>query len=559
MDIPTDIEIARKARVKSVADIAAVAGIPPAFLEPHGKYAAKINLKVKERLRSRPKGKLIWVTAITPTSAGEGKTVTTIGLVQAFGKLGKKVMGCLRQPSMGPVFGIKGGATGGGASQVYPMWDINLHFTGDIHAVGSAHNLLSALVENHLAKKNELDIDPTKILLRKVIDMSSRELRKIVVGMGGRAMGGVTHDSGFDITAASEISAILALSESVKELKDRLGRMVVAYDHSGKPVTAAQLKGVGAMAVLLRDAIKPNLVQTLEGQPMFIHGFPFANIAHGNSSIIATKLALDLSEIVVTEAGFAADLGLEKAFDIVCRKSGLVPDGVVLVASVRALKMHGGLPKDKLDGPDPEALERGFENLDRHLQSVARFGIPAVVAVNRFPKDTDEELASVLAHCEKLGIPAAVSTVFTEGGRGGMRLARAVLGTVETKPGRFRLLYDEKLPVKEKVRIIATEIYGAADVRYTSQAESDIKAIEDSGHGALPICMAKTQLSVTDNPDIKGAPTGWTLTVREVRLSAGAGFIVPLTGEIMTIPGLPSSPAAERMDIDDDGKITGLN
>jgi formate--tetrahydrofolate ligase len=555
----SDVEIAQAAKVKPITEIAKSLGVPDEYLEPYGKYKAKVDLAFLEKLKDRPNGKLIWTTAITATAAGEGKTVTSIGLIQGFGKLGKKVMGALREPSLGPVFGIKGGATGGGYSQVYPMWDIDLHFTGDIHAVGVAHNLLSAMVENHVTKKNELQIDPTRIVWRKAMDMNCRELRKIIVGLGGRASGGVPHESGFDITVASEISAILALTNNLKELKERLSRMVVAYTYDNKPVTAGQLKCVGAMALLLKDAIKPNLVQTFEGQPVFVHGFPFANIAHGNNSIIATKMALKLADYVVTEAGFAADLGMEKAFDIVCRVSGIVPDCVVLVASIRALKMHGGLPKDRIEKPDKVALEKGFVNLDKHIENMLKFGVPVVVAINRFPSDTDEEMKQVKAHCDKVGATAAFSTVFMDGGKGGVELAKAVLETIESKPSKFKVLYDEKLPIKDKIRIIATQIYGAKDVAYVGTAEADMKAIEAAGHDKLPICMAKTQLSITDVPDLKGAPTGWTLTVREVRLSAGAGFIVPLTGEMMTIPGLPTSPQAEKIDIDDRGYITGLN
>ena len=555
----SDIEIAQAARARPITEIAKAIGVPDQYLEPYGKYMAKVDIALQKELAKRPNGQLIWTTSITATLAGEGKTVTSVGLVQGLGKLGKKVVGALREPSLGPVFGYKGGATGGGHSQVYPMWDIDLHFTGDIHAVGAAHNLLSAMVENHVAKSNALQIDPTRIVWRKVIDMDCRELRKIIVGLGGRASGGVPHESGFDITGASEISAILALSNDLDELKERLSRMVVAYTYDGKPVTAGQLKCVGAMAMLLKDAIKPNLVQTFEGQPVFVHGFPFGNIAHGNNSIIATRMALKLGDYAVTEAGFAADLGMEKAFDIVCRHSGIVPDCVVLVASIRALKMHGGLPKDKIDIPNKGALEKGFVNLDKHIQNIRLFGVPVVVAINRFPSDTDEELRLVKAHCDKMGTHAAISTVFADGGKGGVELARAVIDTMEREPGRFKVLYDEKLPIKEKIRVIATRIYGAGDVAYIGTAEADIRAIEAAGNDRLPICMAKTQLSLTDNPELKGAPTGWTLTVREVRLSAGAGFIVPLTGEMMTIPGLPSHPAAERIDIDGDGHITGLN
>ena len=554
-----DIDIAREAKARPIAEVASAAGIPEEMLEHRGRYMAKVEPAFLDGLRDRPDGALVWTTAITPTPAGEGKTVTTIGLVQAFGRLGKSVMGALRQPSMGPVFGTKGGATGGGYSQVYPMWDINLHFTGDIHAVGAAHNLLSAMVENHLFRGAEPRLDSARIVWRKVMDMDCRELRQIIVGLGGPAVGGVQHESGFDITAASEISAILALSGSLGELRERLGRMVVGFTPEGRPVTAGELRSAGAMAILLRDALKPNLVQTLEGQPVLVHGFPFANIAHGNNSIIATRMARKLADIVVTEAGFAADMGLEKAFDIVCRVSGLRPDCVVLVASIRALKMHGGLPKDQLARPDPEALERGASNLDRHIGNVQRFGVPVVVAINRFPSDTEPELSQLSAHCARLGVRAAISTVFSDGGPGGVELARAVLETLDGEPARFRFLYDEKLPIKEKIGIIATQMYGAAGVAYTGKAENDIRAIEAAGSDRLPICMAKTQFSITDMPDRKGAPTGWTLTVRKVHLAAGAGFIVPLCGDMMTMPGLPASPAAGRMDIDGSGRITGLN
>jgi formate--tetrahydrofolate ligase len=556
-----DVEIAQEMTPKMafIEKIAEKAGIKREELELYGNYKAKISLSILDRLKDKPDGKLIWTTAITATPAGEGKTVTSIGLAQGFGQLKKNIVLALREPSLGPTFGIKGGATGGGYSQVYPMWDIDLHFTGDIHAVGVAHNLLSAMVENHITKKNELGIDPTRIVWRKVMDMNSRELRKIIVGLGGRTNGGIPHESGFDITVASEISAILALSSNMKELKERLSKIVVAYTFDGKPVTAGQLKCIGAMALLLKDAMKPNLVQTFEGQPAIIHGFPFANIAHGNNSILATRIALKLGDYVVTEAGFAADLGMEKAFDIVCRLSGLKPDCVVLVASIRALKMHGGLSKDKISAPNREALEKGFVNLDKHIENMLKFGVPVVVAINKFPTDTDDEMKQVKAHCDTMKVRAAFSTVFMDGGKGGVELAEAVMKTIEEEPSRFKVLYDEKLPIKEKVKIIATEIYGAKDVQYVGTAENDIKAIETAKMDKLPICMAKTQLSITDDPTLKGVPKGWTMTVREVRLAAGAGFIVPLTGEMMTIPGLPTSPAAEKIDIDDSGHITGLN
>ena len=439
------------------------------------------------------------------------------------------------------------------------MWDIDLHFTGDIHAVGTAHNLLSALVENHLAKKNQLNIDPTKVVLRKVIDMNCRELRDIVVGLGGRVKGGVPRESGFDITVASEINAILALSSDMADLRARLSRIVVAYTRDGKPVTADKLNGIGAMCLLLKDAINPTLVQTLEGQPALIHGSPFANIAHGNSSIIATKYALKMADYVITEGGFAADLGGEKFFNIVCRVAGLKPDVSVLVASIRALKMHGGMDQKEIGNPDVNFLEKGYSNLDKHIENLKKVGVPVVVAINRFPTDSPEEVEHIKKHCEKVGVRFGLSEVFTEGGKGGIDLANAVLESLEKDQANFKVLYDEKMSIKEKVKIIATEIYGADDVVYTGTAPADIKAIEAAGNDKLPLCMAKTQLSITDDPSKKGAPTGWVLTVREVRLLAGAGFIVPLTGEIMIMPGLPSVPAAERISIDDNGYITGLN
>jgi len=557
--MPKDIEIAQAAKVQHIEKIAEKIGLSRDDLEFYGKYKAKVPLEVLKRFDKNKDGKLIFVTAITATKAGEGKTVTSIGLCQAMGVLGKKVMLSLREPSLGPTFGIKGGATGGGYSQVYPMWDIDLHFTGDIHAVGTAHNLLSALVENHVTKKNALNIDPTRIVLRKVMDMNARELRDIVVGLGGRKDGGVPHESGFDITVASEIMAILALSKDMKDLRERLSRVVVAYTYDNKPVTADKLKGIGSMCLLLKDAIMPNLVQTLEGQPALIHGAPFANIAHGNSSIIATKYALKMADYVITEGGFAADLGGEKFYDIVCRIAGLKPDVTVLVSSVRALKMHGGMDEDDIGTPNLEYLEKGFSNLDKHIENMKKFGVPVVVALNRFPTDSQEELDLCKKHCDKMGVRSAHSRVFAEGGKGGVELAKVVLECLEKEKSNFKVLYDEKLPIKKKIEVIAKEIYGADGVVYTGTAPSDMAAIEKSGNDKLPICMAKTQLSITDIPTIKGAPKGWTLTVREVRLSAGAGFIVPLTGKMMTIPGLPTTPVAEKINIDDKGYITGLN
>jgi len=565
--IKPDIEIAQEAKVQPIEKIAEKIGLTRDDLEFYGKYKAKVPLSVLKRFDKNKDGKLILVTAITATKAGEGKTVTSIGLCQAMGILGKKVMLSLREPSLGPVFGIKGGATGGGYSQVYPMWDIDLHFNGDFHAVGAAHNLLSAILENHLTHGNSLNIDPTRIVWGKAMDMNARELRKIIVGLGGRAAGGVPHESRFDITVASEIMAILALAKDMKDLRERLSKIVVAYTQDNKPVTASQLKCVGSMCLLLKDAINPNLVQTLEGQPCFDHTGPFANIAHGNSSMVGTKYALKLADYVLTEGGFAADLGAEKFLNIVCRQGGFKPDCVVIVSSVRALKIHGGMPDENM-GKEPtkqemkqhlDWLEKGFANLDKHVENMKKFGVPVVVALNQFPTDTEEEMQHSMEHCKKVGVRAAFSRVFTEGGKGGIDLAKAVLETIEKEKSKFKFLYDEKLPIKEKIKIIATEIYGAKDVVYVGTAPKDIEAIEKSGNDKLPICMAKTQLSITDDPKTKGAPRNWVLTVREVRLSNGAGFIVPLTGEIMTMPGLPKVPAAEKINIDDNGYITGLN
>jgi formate--tetrahydrofolate ligase len=554
----TNIEIAQEVKAKPIEEIARSVGLDKDDIVHYGKYMAKVPLSVLHKFDDRPVGKLVLMTAITATPAGEGKTVTTIGLVQALGKLNKRVMGAIREPSLGPTFGLKGGATGGGYSQVYPMWDIDLHFTGDIHAVGAANNLLSAILENHISKKNALNIDPTRIVLRKALDMNCRELRNIVVGLGGRTEGGTPHESGFIITVATEISAILALSTSMADLKERLGRMIVAYTYSGEPVTVNQLGAVGSMALLLKDAIYPNLVQTIEGEPFFIHGFPFANIAHGNSSIIATKYALKMADIVVTEAGFAADLGAEKFFDIVCRNEGIHADCAVIVCSIRALKMHGNVPVDRACEEDCDGLRRGFSNLDKHIENIRKFGVPSVVALNYFATDTEEEIRIVLEHCRAKGVRVALSKVFSKGGEGGIELAKQVLEVLENERPNFRFLYDTRLPLKEKIRAVATEMYGALDVQYESGAEKAIKLIEASGTNQLPVCMAKTQLSLSDNPKLKGAPTGWVLNVREVFVSAGAGFIVVVCGSIMLMPGLSTEPAALDIDISDEGYITGL-
>ncbi|MGI6038254.1 MAG: formate--tetrahydrofolate ligase [Limnochordia bacterium] len=553
----SDIEIAQRARLRPIRDVAAVVGLTEDDLEYYGRYKAKVGLDVYQRVKDRPDGKLIYVTAITATPAGEGKTCTAIGTAQALGLLGKKVMACLREPSLGPTFGIKGGAAGGGYAQVVPMQDINLHFTGDIHAVGSAHNLVAAVLENTLHRGNPLNLDPKQILWRRVVDMNDRQLRNIVVGLGGKG-DGFTLQSGFDITVASEIMAILCLAQDVEDLKVRLGRMLLGYTYNGEPVFAKDLGIEGALAVLLYDALKPNLVQTLEGQPVFIHGGPFANIAHGNNSIIATGMALKLADYVVTEGGFAADLGAEKFFNIVHGYTGLKPDVAVLVASVRALNMHGGVPRERVGETNLEALEAGLANLDRHIANLQKFGLPIVVAINRFPTDSEEELALVQKHCAAAGAHCAISEVVARGGAGGRELAETILHVLEHEPAQFRPLYQWELPIKDKIHKLATEIYGADGVQYTPRAERDIANFTQLGFANLPLCMAKTQHSLSDDPALKGAPRGWTLTVREVRASLGAGFLVPITGDIMTMPGLPARPAAMDIDIDKDGNITGL-
>ncbi len=542
-----DLEIAQNARLLPIGEVAAKLGLGEEDLECYGKYKAKVHLDVLARPQ---RGKLIYVTAINPTSAGEGKTCTAIGLTEALGRLGKNVTCSLREPSLGPTFGMKGGATGGGRAQILPMEEINLHFTGDLHAVAAAHNLLAALVDNHLYHDNSLGLDPRTITWRRVMDMNDRSLRDIVTGIGG-----FVRETGFDITAASEVMAILCRAQSKADLKARLGRILVGSSSRG-PVRARDLGADGAMAALLADAILPNLVQTLEGQPAFVHGGPFANIAHGNSSVLATKLGLRLADYVVTEGGFGADLGAEKFFDIICRDE-LKPVVAVIVASVRALKLHGGAQKAALAEPDLEALKLGAANLDRHLENIAKYGLPAVVAINRFPADDGRELAWLLAHCQSLGARAAVSQVVSGGGAGGEELAREVLAACE-EPNRFRPLYPLELPLEEKLEILAREIYRAEEVKYTKQASSQLARWKELGGDSLPLCVAKTQYSFSDNPKLLGAPVGWTLTVREVRAALGAGFIIPLTGEIMTMPGLPKRPAAQRIDLLPDGRITGL-
>jgi len=554
-----DIEISEKATVRPITEIARNMGISADDIEPYGKHIAKVPLDVLSRFDDNKDGKLILVTAVTPTPAGEGKTVTTIGLIQALGQMGKKVVGALREPSVGPTFGVKGGATGGGYSQVYPMWSIDLHFTGDIHAVSSAHNMLSAVLENELTRDNPLNIDPSKIVLKKAMDMNCRELRNIVVGIGGgKLSGGVTREGGFLITSASEISAILALSTDYKDLRERLERMVVAYTYKGDIVTAKDLKCVGAMMVLLKDALKPNLVQTLEGQPVFIHGFPFANIAHGNNSIIATKYAMKLGDYAVTEAGFAADLGGEKFLDIVCRQNGISPDCAVVVASIRALMTHGGADLEKPETLTEDALRKGISNLDRHVENIRGYGVPVVVSINHFSFDDPTHMELLRNHCNSKGIRCAQSDVFVDGGKGGLKLANAVLETIEGGGKDFKLLYPNEAPLKEKIGSVATRIYGADGVIYSSKASKTLQDLESKGYGNLPICIAKTQYSISDVPELKGAPKGWKLNVREVTVSAGAGFIVPICGDIMLMPGLSKVPAAMRIDLTEDGRIVGL-
>ncbi len=551
----SDIEIAQETPLRHIREIAEKAGLSEDEIEYYGKYKAKIPLSVAER--KEKDGKLILVTAITPTPAGEGKTTTTIGLADGLSRIGKKVVVALREPSLGPVFGIKGGAAGGGYAQVVPMEDINLHFTGDFHAIGAANNLLAAMLDNHIFQGNELNIDPEKIVWRRCVDMNDRQLRFVRDGLGG-GKNGVPRDDGYDITVASEIMAILCLATSLKDLKERLARIVVAYNREGNPVTAGDLKAAGAMCALLKDALKPNLVQTLEGTPALVHGGPFANIAHGCNSVLATKTALKLGDYVVTEAGFGADLGAEKFLDIKCRFAGLTPSAVVVVATVRALKMHGGLQKTELGEENLQALERGLPNLLRHVSNIKEvYGLPAVVAVNRFPTDTDREIELVIEKCKELGVNVVLSTVWAEGGKGGEELAREVVRLCETE-GNFHYCYDEKLPIKEKIHAIVTKIYHGKDVAYTPEAEEQISRLERMGFGHTPVCMAKTQYSFSDNAQLLGAPEGFTVTVRSVKISAGAGFVVALTGNILTMPGLPKVPAAEKIDVDEHGKITGL-
>lgn len=552
----SDIEIAQKAEMKPITEIGASIGIPAEDLENYGPYKAKLSLKFTKELEKKPMGHLILVTAISPTPAGEGKTTTTVGLGQALAQLGKKAMICLREPSLGPCMGIKGGAAGGGYSQVVPMEDINLHFTGDLHAITAAHNLLAAMVDNHIQQGNVLGIDPRRVVWNRVMDMNDRVLRHIVVGLGGHA-NGVPRESGFDITVASEVMAILCLATSIRDMKERFAKIIVGYTYDNKPVTAGDIHAQGAMAALMKDALKPNLVQTLEHVPAFIHGGPFANIAHGCNSILATKTALHLADYVVTEAGFGADLGAEKFLDIKCRFAGLKPDAAVLVANIRALKMNGGKAKNELTESDPEAVKRGLPNLLRHVTNLKKFGLPIVVALNMFPSDTAEEKKVIEDACREEGVPVAESTVFVDGGKGGLDLGRKVLEAID-KGSAYKPLYDLDLSLKDKIETIAKNIYGAANVQYDSAAEKELKHIEEMGFRNVPVCIAKTPVSFSDDPAKLGAPSGFTLHVREVKISAGAGFVVVLTGKVMTMPGLPKRPAAERIDVDDDGNITGL-
>lgn len=553
----TDIEIAQEASMIPIKEVAATIGLSEDDLELYGKYKAKISDQTIKKLQNNPKGKLILVTAINPTPAGEGKTTTSVGLQEAFGLLGKKSVLALREPSLGPCFGIKGGAAGGGYAQVVPMEDINLHFTGDFHAITSANNLLAALLDNHIQQGNVLGIDPRQIVWKRCIDMNDRVLRNVVVGLGAKGDGMVREDH-FVITVASEIMAILCLANDMNDLKERLSKIVIAYTFDGKPVTAKDIQAVGAMAALLKDAINPNLVQTLEHNPVLIHGGPFANIAHGCNSVIATQTALHMADYCITEAGFGADLGAEKFFDIKCRKSGLKPDAVVLVATVRALKYNGGIAKDELRIPNLDALKKGIVNLEKHIENIQKYGVPVVVTLNHFESDSPEELQFIQDYCEERNCDFALSDVFMNGGKGGLELAHKVLNTLENKKSEFKLLYEDSCSLQEKIEIVAKEIYGANAVNYSSQAIKQLGLLEKLEFGNLPICMAKTQYSLSDDPLLLGRPSDFSLQIREAYVSAGAGFVVVLTGNVMTMPGLSKAPAAYGIDVSDDGKITGL-
>ena len=553
----SDIEIAQEAKLHNIVEVAGKIGIGPDDLELYGKYKAKISDEYLERIQSNPDGKLILVTAINPTPAGEGKTTTSVGLGQAFGRLGLKAVIALREPSLGTCFGIKGGAAGGGYAQVVPMEDLNLHFTGDFHAITSANNLLAALLDNHIQQGNELQIDTRQIVWKRCMDMNDRVLRNIVAGLGSKADGVVREDH-FVITVASEIMAILCLAADMKDLKERLGRIIVAYNLKGEPVTAADLQAVGAMAALLKDAMKPNLIQTLEHTPALVHGGPFANIAHGCNSVRATRTALKMADYVITEAGFGADLGAEKFFDIKCRMAGLKPDAVVLVATVRALKYNGGVAKENLSGENMQALRQGIGNLEKHIENLRQYGVPIVVTLNSFVTDTQAETDCVKRFCEERGCEFALSEVWEKGGAGGTELASKVLKTLEEKESRFEVLYEDTLSLQEKIETIASRIYGADGVTYTAAAVKQLQNLEKLGFGNLPVCMAKTQYSLSDDPALLGRPAGFRVNVREAYVSAGAGFVVVLTGAVMTMPGLPKRPAACQIDVDENGKITGL-
>lgn len=557
MEFKTDIQIAQETVMTNISEIAEKAGIDDKYIEQYGKYKAKIDYNLLKEKQNEPDGKLVLVTAISPTPAGEGKTTTTVGLADALHKMGKNVFAALREPSLGPVFGVKGGAAGGGYAQVVPMEDINLHFTGDMHAIGIANNLIAACLDNHIQQGNQLGIDVKKITWKRVVDMNDRQLRNVVDGLGGR-MQGVPREDGFEITVASEIMAILCLSKDITDLKEKVASIIVGYTYDDKPVTVRDLKIQGAVAAVLKDALKPNLVQTLEHTPAFIHGGPFANIAHGCNSIMATRMALKLADIVVTEAGFAADLGAEKFVDIKCRKAGLHPSAAVVVATVRALKYHGGVPKADLNNENLEALEKGIPNLLQHVENVTQhYGLPCVVAINRFPTDTEAELEMVREKCKKLGVNVALSEVWGKGGEGGLELAEEVLRLVEGE-NNFHFVYEDELSIEEKIKAVATKVYRADGVVFTANARKQLATIEGLGLGNLPVCMAKTQFSFSDDPTLLGAPRGFEITIKDVKACAGAGFIVAKTGDIMTMPGLPKVPSAEKIDIDENGVITGL-
>jgi len=553
----SDIEIAQACQMKPITEIASAAGVDEKYIEQYGKYKAKIDLSLLAD-RAGKEGKLVLVTAMTPTPAGEGKTTTTIGLADGLKRIGRNVTVALREPSLGPVFGVKGGAAGGGYAQVVPMEDINLHFTGDFHAIGAANNLLAAMIDNHIHQGNALGIDSRRITWKRCVDMNDRQLRFVVDGLGGKA-NGVPREDGYDITVASEIMAVLCLSSSISDLKQRLARIIVGYTYNDEPVTCGQLKAAGAMTALLKDALKPNLVQTLEGTPAFVHGGPFANIAHGCNSVTATRLSLCMSDYTVTEAGFGADLGAEKFLDIKCRMAGLTPSAVVVVATIRALKMHGGVPKTELGTENLDALAKGLPNLLRHVSNIKNvYKLPCVVAVNRFPTDTDAEIEEVIRECRALGVNTVLSTVWADGGKGGEALAREVIRLCEEDKGDFTFSYELDIPIEKKIEAVVKKIYGGDGVEFSSAAKKQLKRLEQLGFGNLPVCIAKTQYSFSDDPTLLGAPTGFIVTVKNVKVSAGAGFIVVLTGDIMTMPGLPKSPAAERIDVDENGRITGL-